>query len=344
MLDLWSSAAEKNEPVEVFKYASHMSLDVLLQCIFSCQSDCQTGVESSYVNAVYELSEIVVDRILYPPYHSNLIHALTPAGWRFRRAKKFVHDFSQKVISDRRKAIKNKDTSDKLRKRKYLDFLDILIEAKDENGVGLTDSEIRDEVDTFMFEGHDTTSSGIGWALYCLAKYPEYQQKCRDEVEGILHDGKTELQWDDMNSLVFTTQCIKEAMRLFPPVPNVHRDVTSDIQLSDCVLPKGAWAWVDIFSLHHNPHVWDNPEEFRPSRFSPENSKGRHPYAYVPFSAGPRNCIGQNFALNEERMAVAMTVYRYELIEVKDHTFERLINVTLKAKGGIKICLKLIPR
>jgi cytochrome P450 len=167
---------------------------------------------------------------------------------------------------------------------------------------------------------------------------------CRDEVEEILSNGKTELEWNDMNSLVFTTQFIKETLRLFPVVPNIHREINSDTQLHGTVLPKGAWAFIDILCLHHNPLVWDDPEEFRPSRFSSENSKKRHPYAYIPFSAGSRNCIGQNFALNEERVAIAMTVYRYELIELSDHPADRLINVILKPHHDITIQLKPIKR
>jgi cytochrome P450 len=116
---------------------------------------------------------------------------------------------------------------------------------------------------------------------------------CRDEVEKVLSNGKTKLEWEDLKSLVFTSQFIKEAMRLFPPIPQVHRDVTRDIQLHNTVLPKGTWALVDIISLHHNPLFWDNPEEFRPSRFSSENSKSRHPFAYIPFSAGPRYGISK---------------------------------------------------
>jgi cytochrome P450 family 4 subfamily B polypeptide 1 len=286
MLDLWSDPAERGNSVEISKYLSHMSFDVLLHCVFSYKSDVQTGAHSPYVEAVYTLTQLVIERLGYIPHHYSFIYYLSYNGWKFRRAIKVAHDFSQKVIAERRKALENK-ASNGIKKRN-LDFLDILIEAKDEHGMGFSDSEIRDEVDTFMFEGHDTTANGIGWSLYCLAKYPEYQQMCRDEVEKILSNGKTELEWDDLNSLVFTTQFIKEAMRLFPPVPNIHRDMTRDIQLHDTVLPKGAWAFIDILGLHHNPLVWDNPEEFRPSRFSAESSKGRHPFAYVPFSAGPR--------------------------------------------------------
>jgi cytochrome P450 len=106
----------------------------------------------------------------------------------------------------------------------------------------------------------------------------------------------------------------------------------------------GTWALVDIISLHHNPLFWDNPEEFRPSRFSSENSKSRHPFAYIPFSAGPRNCIGQNFALNEELVTIAMTLHRYQLIEVTDHAIVRWVNVVLKSRDGIKIQFKPIER
>uniref|UniRef100_A0A2I2Z4I2 Uncharacterized protein n=1 Tax=Gorilla gorilla gorilla TaxID=9595 RepID=A0A2I2Z4I2_GORGO len=139
-----------------------------------------------------------------------------------------------------------------------------------------------------MFEGHDTTASGLSWVLYNLARHPEYQEHCWQEVQKLLKDHE-----DDLAQLPFLTMCIKDSLRLHPPVPVISRCCTQDI-----VLPGGAHSLMGSnFETHHNPAVWLDPEVYDPFRFDPENSKERSPLAFIPFSAG--NCIGQAFAMAE---------------------------------------------
>eukprot|EP00118_Oscarella_pearsei_P023636 m.285324 g.285324 ORF g.285324 m.285324 type:complete len:189 (+) comp40684_c0_seq55:650-1216(+) len=135
------------------------------------------------------------------PHQSDFIYAFSANGKEFRQLCKFVHEFAEDIIKKRRKALEQTKTNGALSNQqrdlrgKCRDFIDILLEARDSNGVGLSDLEIRNEVDTFMFEGHDTTASGITWTLYCLAKHPEHQQRIRNEVKQILGNGKTEFEW-----------------------------------------------------------------------------------------------------------------------------------------------------
>ncbi len=183
LLDKWSASASMNEPVKVFDAVSLLSLDIVLQCAFSYRSDCQkVQMTHPYIKCIYELSNHLARRFLSPLYYIDWIYFLTPAGWKMRKACRIVHEHSEKVIQERRHVLgldinipgKVKPSLESVAtQRKSLDFLDILLTAVDEDGVGLTDLEIRDEVDTFMFEGHDTTTSGMSWTLYCLAKHPE---------------------------------------------------------------------------------------------------------------------------------------------------------------------------
>ena len=154
-----------------------------------------------------------------------------------------------------------------------------------------------------MFEGHDTTTSGISWTLYCLAKYPEHQEKIREEVRSVLM-GREWLEYSDLSDLKYTQWCIKEAMRLFPPVLELYRKLSIDIELDGVVVPRGTNVAVNMPALHRHPDIWESPDEYDPLRFHPSNADGRDPYAYLPFAAGHRNCIGQNFALNEERLSL----------------------------------------
>ncbi|XP_064256684.1 leukotriene-B4 omega-hydroxylase 3-like [Passer domesticus] len=185
----------------------------------------------------------------------------------------------------------------------------------DENGHTLSDEDIAAEADTFMFEGHDTTDSGLAWLFYNLAGHPEHQERCRQEVQELLAGQDTaDIDWEDLSQLPFTTMCIKESLRLHPPVTAVSQCCTEDIPLPDGrVIPKGVICLMSIYGTHHNPDLWPEPEVFNPLRFSPENSKGQCLLSIIPFSAGPRNCIGQSFAMAEMKVAVALTLSRFAL-------------------------------
>ena len=353
MLSKWSESVKRNEAIKLFDTVSLLSLDVVMQCALTFKSDCQSvSVKHPYIKAVCDMVELSTDRFMNPLYHSDLLYSLTRSGYRTRRACKIFHDHSTAIIQERKCVLglnsqqkakmppQHDDLLEKVSKnRKYLDFLDILLTTVDEDGNGLSDQEIRDEVDTFMFEGHDTTTSGISWTLYCLAKYPEHQTRVREEVRNVLM-GREWLTYDDLKDLKYTQWCIKEAMRLYPPVFQVYRRCSEDIVLDGHCIPKNTQLGIFIYMIHHHPDVWENPEVFDPLRFHPSNAEKRHPYAYIPFSAGPRNCIGQYFAVNEEKVVVGTIVSRYVLSLVEGHKVEVVPRVILRTKNDIKIHLE----
>nr|XP_020724577.1 docosahexaenoic acid omega-hydroxylase CYP4F3-like [Odocoileus virginianus texanus] len=292
---------EGHTHLDMFEHISLMTLDSLQKCVFSYDSNCQEK-PSDYIAAILELSALAAKRYQQLFLHMDFLYYLTPDGRRFRRACRLVHDFTDIVIQERRRTLPKENIDDFLKakaKTKTLDFIDVLLLTKDEDGKGLSDEDIRAEADTFMFEGHDTTASGLSWVLYNLAKHPEYQERCRQEVRELLKDRESkEIEWDDLAQLPFLTMCIKESLRLHPPVIVISRCCTQDIMLPDGrVIPKGVICLISIFGTHHNPSVWPDPEVYDPFRFEPENIKGRSPLAFIPFSAGPRNCIGQTFAM-----------------------------------------------
>ncbi|KAB1260124.1 Leukotriene-B4 omega-hydroxylase 3 [Camelus dromedarius] len=187
-----------------------------------------------------------------------------------------------------------------------------------------------------MFAGNDTTASGLSWVLYNLAKHPEYQERCRQEVQELLKDREPkEIEWDDLTQLPFLTMCIKESLRLHPPATGISLHCTQDIILPDGrVIPKGVVCLISIFEIHHNPSVWPDLEVYDPFRFDPENIKGRSPLAFIPFSAGPRNCIGQSFAMTEMKVVLALTLLRFRFLPDKDEP-RRLPEIILRTEGGL---------
>ena len=345
----WDAAASREEPVLLFDTLSKLSLDIILQCAFSFKSNCQKeGDKPPYIKGVQQLVESIADRFFNPLYQFDWLYFFTPSGRKMKAACKVVHAHAELVIKERRATLeltqgKSVVNSEKLlaniTKSRKLDFLDILLTATDDSGVGLSDLEIRNEVDTFMFEGHDTTTSGMCWVLYCLAKYPEHQDKVREEVRTVLA-GREWLEYDDLKELKFTQMCIKESLRLYPPVSILFRKAAGEIEVEGNKVPKGTWLSIPIYFLHHNPELWPDPEVFDPYRFEPSRVKDRDPYAYMAFSAGSRNCIGQNFALNEEKVVVASIVNRYKLSITEGHTVEMLPTVVLRAKYDIKLNLE----
>ena len=348
MLTKWSTSAKENNPVKLFETVGLLSLDILLQCSFSYKSDCQNiKTRHPYIRAVYVILELVTHRFLTPLHHSDWIYWLTSSGKQMKENCILVHEFSERVIRERKTALgldgpgADRDAALEIasKQRKYLDFLDILLTAADQDGKGLSDLEIRDEADTFMFEGHDTTTSGMCWTLYCLAKHPEHQEKVREEVKSVLM-GRELLEYEDLKDLKYTHWCIKEAMRLYPPVYEVYRQLSKDTEIDGVVIPKDTKVTISVRAVHRHPDIWQNPNEFDPLRFHPSNAEGRDPYAYMPFSAGYRNCIGQNFALNEEKVVIATIVSRFRLALVPDHEVKERPTGILKTQNDILLTLQ----
>uniref|UniRef100_F6QL11 Uncharacterized protein n=1 Tax=Callithrix jacchus TaxID=9483 RepID=F6QL11_CALJA len=338
-------ASEGSARLDMFEHISLMTLDSLQKCVFSSDSHCQEK-PSEYIAAILELSALVVKRHQHLLLHTDFLYYLTPDGRRFRRACRLVQDFTDAVIRERRRTLPSQGVDDLLQikaKSKTLDFIDVLLLSKDEDGKELSDEDIRAEADTFMFEGHDTTASGLSWVLYHLAKHPEYQERCRQEVQELLKGREPkEIEWDDLARLPFLTMCMKESLRLHPPVPAVSRCCTQDIALPDGrVIPKGVICLISVFGTHHNPAVWPDPEVYDPFRFDPENIKERSPLAFIPFSAGPRNCIGQAFAMAEMKVVLALTLLRFRVLP--DHMEpRRKPELVLRAEGGL--WLRVEPR
>nr|XP_034358379.1 cytochrome P450 4A14 isoform X2 [Arvicanthis niloticus] len=339
MLDKWEKLNDQDHPREIFHCVSLMTLDTVMKCAFSHQGSVQLDENSkSYTKAVEDLNNLTFFRMRSAFYKSNIIYNMSSDGHLSHRACKIAHEHTDGVIKMRKAQLQDEAELQKAKNKRRLDFLDILLFAQIEDKNSLSDEDLRAEVDTFMFEGHDTTASGISWIFYALATHPEHQQRCREEVQNILGDG-TSVTWDHLDQMPYTTMCIKEALRLYPPVPSVSRELSSPVTFPDgCSIPKGIIVSISIYGLHHNPSFWPNPKVFDPSRFAPDSS--RHSHAYLPFSGGARNCIGKQFAMNELKVAVALTLLRFELLPDPTRIPVPMARLVLKSKNGIHLYLK----
>ncbi|KAM5266397.1 cytochrome P450 4A6-like isoform 2-T2 [Hipposideros larvatus] len=240
LMDKWEELIRQDSHLEIYEHVSLMTLDTIMKCAFSQQSSVQTDRNSrSYIQATGDVKSLFYSRARNFFYQNDIIYSLTPDGRRKNRARQLLHQHTDRVIKQRKADLQESGELEKDRKRRHLDFLDILLFARMENGRSLSDEDLRAEVDTFMFAGHDSTANSISWNLYALATHPEHQQRCREEIQSLLGDGST-ITWNHLDQMPYTTMCIKEAMRLYTIAPRASRELSQPITFPDGrSLPRG---------------------------------------------------------------------------------------------------------
>lgn len=325
--------ADTGESFDIYPLLKLCTFDIILKCAMSLDLDIQrTGKDSQYLKDTERLITLWGERITNPLYFSDTLYRMTVRGEEFFKCCDAVHAFAEDVINKRRQQLEKEDPPQK----QYLDLIDILLTAKDESGQGLSVEEIRAEVDTFLFAGYETSSTATSWLLHLLAENPGYQVRVQEEIEtAVGGKSSTDVAWADLSKLELLTCCMKEALRLYPPVPASGRITTKDTQIDGVSIPHGTRLVAMYVCLHRNPAVWEQPDEFIPERFGKEQAKDRDPFAFAPFSAGPRNCIGQVFASNEIRVMAAKVLQRFDLTPDPNHPVVPNSASVLHSESGI---------
>ncbi|KAK0395424.1 hypothetical protein QR680_001275 [Steinernema hermaphroditum] len=312
MIEQLEKHAESGEQFDIFPYIKRCALDIICETSMGTKIDAQTNHSHPYVHAVQRMNELAFTHERMPWLWLKPIWYMLGYGGEYDHNLQLLTDFTRKVIKERSEQFMGgTEKQEAVEGKQKQALLDLLLAVKEEGK--LTYEDIREEVDTFMFEGHDTTSSGMGWTLWCLAHNHEAQKKAIAEIDSIFGDSDRECTNDDLAKMKYLDMCIKEAMRLFPPVPNFSRVVTEDFECDGQLIPKGATVIISTIIIHRNPKVYTNPLKYNPDNFLAENVASRHPFAYVPFSAGPRNCIGQKFALMEEKTVLSRFLRNYTI-------------------------------
>ena len=274
---------------------------------------------------------------------SDFIFNFTEAKHRHDQCINILHSFTREIVENRRKTVLEEDEEseinledDSVGIKKKLALLDVLLKSSID-GKPLTNPEIAEEVDTFMFEGHDTVTSALTFGFYLLSRNPEAQQKIYEEVTGIVGDDLSVYPtFNQLQDMKFVELCIKETLRMYPPVPIYGRNLDEDIDLDGRIVPKGTNLNMNIYNVNMDPNNFENPEEFIPERFNEANARHENPFVYVPFSAGPRNCVGQKFAMLELKSAFCNVVRNFELLPGKIPV-KLLLQLTLKSSTGIHV-------
>lgn len=305
---------QENKTQDIFPLMHDLAFQVVAKALFST-TDLRT--QMARLQEITQTNQKMLIREMRQPY----------LNWWFKWSGKIkkhlgyaeeARNLLKKIIEAR---IKNGGEKD--------DLLDMLLNARYEDGTAMPMRQLIDEVLILFIAGHETSANALSFALFLLAKNPEAQEKIYKEVAAI--DLKSENLMEAIGALTYTKMCLEEAMRLYPPAYIIDRVVEEQDSFEGHQFPKGTFVLLSIYELHRLKEVWDVPEAYRPERFAPDNKKKYSDY-YYPFGGGPRMCIGNNFAMYEMQLTLAELIKKYK-ITTQMETVEVNPLISLKPQG-----------
>ncbi|XP_060524435.1 uncharacterized protein LOC132700875 [Cylas formicarius] len=294
-----------------------------------------------YIRRFYQIfTERVVSFWLY----SNLIFKLTPMYKEQEEMVKVVTTLTQDVTNERvPEIIRRMETDSEFsneRSKMSPSVLERMLELVRDNPECLSEEEFRDHILTFAGTSQDTQTSVVAFTLMMLGMHPNIQDKVVEEIREIMGD-RRQVYFDDTGKLKYMEMCLKEAMRLFPVGPFLPRDVLEDFELDKYKIPKGCSLILGIYEVHRDARHWEKPDRFYPEHFDSEQAAKRHPYAYLPFSAGPRRCIAQHYSYVNMKVLLTNILINY-VVECEGclDDLELMTDVSIRPKNGYQIKIK----
>lgn len=312
---------------------SKMTLEVILSTAFGVEGNIQMGENPEMIQEAkrfFHFPQILrqIARLPFGKLVFKLLSALriaTPIYFQVV-AEEIIKKRREKGFTGRR------------------DLLELMMTATDETtmeGVSrLSDEEVVAQSVVFLLAGYETSSNTLSFTSYYLAVNPEVQDKLRSEIsEGMEATGKEKSLYEIAHSLEYLDCVIKEVLRLAPPAIFTNRECHEDYDLNGIHIPAGTEVVIPMYALHHDPDAWEDPEKFYPERFRGPAKENSHAFQFLPFGAGPRNCIGMRFALMEIKIALVKILMKYKFVRSPETQVPLIIHpgITLSAKGGVKI-------
>jgi cytochrome P450 len=251
-----------------------------------------------------------------------------PGKGKAGRARDYLRSELLRLAAQRRGAEAERD-----------DLISLLLQASDpETGQAMDDREVADNLLTFITAGHETTALALTWTFYLLSLHPEIEERVVDEVETVTAGAA--FSENHVDRLGFISQVLQEAMRLYPPAPVVVRAANYDVSIAGVSIAKDSAVYIPLYAVHRRRGLWEAPEEFRPERFAAEPSRARHRYAYLPFGAGPRICIGMSFAMIEATVVMAVLIRTVRLRLRPGFLPTLKLRVTLRPSTGMPMTVQ----
>ncbi|XP_049807925.1 cytochrome P450 4g15 [Schistocerca nitens] len=367
---------EGTKTFDVHDYMSECTVEILLETAMGVTKSTQDKSGYEYAMAVMKMCDILHLRHTKLWLRPDWLFNLTRYGTEQVKLLDVIHGLTKKVLKKKKEEFQkgggakryiaseqtdtaaaaalsaNKGLRDDLDEqdendvgqKKRLAFLDLMIESA-QNGVVLTDEEIKEEVDTIMFEGHDTTAAGSSFFLSMMGIHQDIQDKVIQELDEIFGDSDRPATFQDTLEMKYLERCILETLRMFPPVPIIARQLHEELKLAsmDVTLPAGCTVVVGTYKVHHREDIYPNPEVFNPDNFIPEKTADRHYYAFIPFSAGPRSCVGRKYAMLKLKIILSTILRNYRVYsDLTEKDFKLTADIILKRAEGFKV--RMEPR
>jgi cytochrome P450 len=316
------STWQASEVRDIHRDMMRLTLEVVVKTLFNAD-----------VSADAEKVGLVLSRIVTPFAGQATLKWImdnrlpTATRRRFNRDAREIDDIVYRIIDERRNS-----------ERDHGDLLSMLLKATDEDGSGLSNQQLRDEVMTIFLAGHETTALTLSWAWYLLALNPDSEKKFHAELDEVL--GGRLPTMEDMSQLKFTEMIAKESMRLYPPAYALGREAINDCEIGGFRVPAGAQVFMFQWATQRDARFFAEPETFRPERWTPEFTAGLPKYAYFPFGGGPRACIGNYFAMMEVILLLATIGQRFRFSLVPDHPVSLMPAMSLRPAAGIRVLVK----
>jgi cytochrome P450 len=319
MTNKWKTLPDGSE-VDVSKDMMEMTLNIVCRAMFGTDvSDAMEVVNREFDRA----NEMLITRITSPVQIP--ITWPTPGNYREKNTYAAIKKVVADIIDKRRNS-----------KERYDDLLAMLMEVQDEEtGERMSDSQIQDEVITIFLAGHETTAVALSWLMLCLEENPEVEAKLLEEAQRVLNGATPRIE--HIRELEYTRMVIDEALRLYPPAWVIGRHAIGEDEIGDFHIPKNTNCLIPVYYIHRDPKHWSNPLTFIPERFSKENSSGRHKFVYFPFGGGPRQCIGNSFALMEMQLIVAILVQHVKLRQIKNFKVKKEPMITMRPSPHLRM-------
>ncbi|MGC4888412.1 cytochrome P450 [Micromonospora sp. DT227] len=308
-------------PVDVFHEMTGLTLGVLGRTLLDTDLGRFPSIGRDFTavqdQAMFELATLSA----VPPW------VPLPRQLRFRRARRRLQTIVDQLVDER--GDHSGDRDDVLSR--------LIVSARAESDPRVGRQRLRDELVTLLLAGHETTASTLSWALYLVDKHPEVRERLREEATTVLGDRLP--TFDDLGRLRYTAMVIDEVVRLYPPVWILPRKTLADDVVGGYHVPAGVDVLICPYTLHRHRAFWDRPEEFDPERFDPVRSTDRPRYAYIPFGAGPRFCVGNHLGLMEAAFVLSMLVRELRLTKVATHQVVPEPMLSLRMRGGMPMTI-----
>jgi cytochrome P450 len=322
----WEGLADNNVVVELDEKMREISGTVIMHTMF--------GKEILSAAEVREVGRCIMRMVKHggrETLYGNLLPKwfLTPGRRQYEQDLGAMRATVNRIVA---KCRQEKESSASL--------IQMLIHSVDEEtNQQMTDQQVFDEVMTIVIAGYETTATALTWLCIALQQYPEVLEKLRAEIAQVL--GNRPPAFEDVPHLTYTLQVFLEVMRMYTVVPFLPRALNKADQLGNYHLSANALLLVFYHGVHHNPRVWENPEVFDPERFTFNRLRPQHSFAYVPFSGGPRKCAGEELALLEGPLAIAMMLQKYNFRLLPNQTFAARLSSTMQPRNGVKATFSL---